>query len=318
MKHRLQLPLLYLGWAPFAPWARSARQNALFEHHYRQALSLQFLLLCVALVFALFFVSLSITLVYFRSFYEGASFEPRLMNLFRKIFLAWLVFYAYGLGSALLGARPEMPLVSWLSRSHRLRRFTIGAFLSLYALIAIAAPFTAHAAIITRNDLAPAPVYLLYDDVNRYPRAMFTLAFYRMSMAGRDRFGKDAVVAAKLSEDSLKAAMANARFIFIASHGKARGIILEGGWLEPHEVDAWPTNPALEFVYLAGCDSGAIAGQWEAAFSPAEVKTYDRLSAVLEHLWWMWSQGPGVIRAIPKAGEIQPADDGGTTLPLAP
>ena len=32
--------------------------------------------------------------------------------------------------------------------------------------------------------------------------------------------------------------------------------------------------------------------------TPAEVKTYNRLTAVVEHLWWIWREGPRRIRAL--------------------
>jgi hypothetical protein len=49
-------------------------------------------------------------------------------------------------------------------------------------------------------------------------------------------------------------------------------------------------------VYNSACDSGSKAGEWEQALAPAEVRTFGRLSAVIEHLLWLWSEGPRRVR----------------------
>jgi hypothetical protein len=52
----------------------------------------------------------------------------------------------------------------------------------------------------------------------------------------------------------------------------------------------------LQFVYVTACDGGSKAAEWEQALAPAEVRTFGRLSAVLEHLLWLWSDGPRRVR----------------------
>ncbi|MBI2432466.1 MAG: hypothetical protein HYV26_06305 [Candidatus Hydrogenedentes bacterium] len=67
----------------------------------------------------------------------------------------------------------------------------------------------------------------------------------------------------------------------------------------PKQLAGLTVNPSLHFVYLAGCDSGTLRQEWEKAFAPAHVYTYDRLTAVAEHAWWLWTEGPEAVRELP-------------------
>lgn len=299
MMQRVHAVLCYLGFAPF--YTARARQGAspFLVHHWRQSLGVLSLLLGLAALFAALFVVVSLLLVYNRELYEGGRFEARFLNVFRKLCLAWGVVWVYAIGAAIAGSATPLPIVAWLGEFRRVRRFAIAGLCGAYLLAVLLVPLGWHANAMARASGA-APVYLLYDDVNRYPRTLFTLAFYRMSWTARARFGADAVVARKLTPESLAEALPDARFVFLASHGQAEGLLLEGGRLRPRDVAAMGPAKRLQYVYLAGCDSGAIAAEWEAVFAPAEVMTYARLSAVLEHLWWMWSAGPRVLRALPE------------------
>ena len=55
----------------------------------------------------------------------------------------------------------------------------------------------------------------------------------------------------------------------------------------------------LQLVYITACDGGRNAAGWRAALAPAEVTTFDRLSAVLEHVWLLWLVAPGKVRGLP-------------------
>jgi hypothetical protein len=52
----------------------------------------------------------------------------------------------------------------------------------------------------------------------------------------------------------------------------------------------------LRFVYNSSCDGGRKAEAWGRALAPAEVRTFDRLSAVAEHVLWLWSEAPRRVR----------------------
>ncbi len=55
-------------------------------------------------------------------------------------------------------------------------------------------------------------------------------------------------------------------------------------------------GPQLQLVYLAACDGGKKAAEWNVMFAPARVISFDRLSAVAEHIYWLWVRGPREIR----------------------
>ena len=54
----------------------------------------------------------------------------------------------------------------------------------------------------------------------------------------------------------------------------------------------------LEFVYLSECYSRRKAAEWQQAFAPVEIVTFDRLSGQMEHLWWLWFDAPGRLREV--------------------
>ena len=71
-------------------------------------------------------------------------------------------------------------------------------------------------------------------------------------------------------------------------------------------ADGRPVLPAsfatfgkdLQFVYMSACDGGEKATEWEQRFAPAEVVTFNRLSAPMEHLWWLWFDAPDRLNEI--------------------
>jgi hypothetical protein len=183
---------------------------------------------------------------------------------------------------------------------------------------------TVHASSLTRQDDEPAQVYLLYDDMDLVPRWVFNLGFYRISLAATERWGNGSVVVAPLDEHHLRLVLEHGKFVFLACHGRDGDIvtprftvgpprILMGDWDLPDKVGflfvhethdgeakrvALPTGQSLRLVYNAGCDCGSKAPLWEAALAPAEVKTFDRLSTVAEHIVWLWVDGPERVRAM--------------------
>ena len=86
--------------------------------------------------------------------------------------------------------------------------------------------------------------------------------------------------------------------VVVATHGKADGLLCDGKFVTPEDVSAMPAGEDLAFVYLTGCDSGTQEQAWTGAFAPAKVVTYPRLTAIVEHAWWMWFEGPKIVRAL--------------------
>lgn len=297
-KTRLVAFSCYFGGAPALWFLSSHRAKSLVEHHLRQSTAIFMLLAVVVLTFAVTIVGLSYALVFERAWYEAVRIEGHMLNFTRKFFLCWLVFWVYGGASALLGSAQAMPIVRFLACRNRLVRSMVLLIGLGWLAVACIAPFAVHASTLARQDEAPGQVYLLYDDLNKFPRWIFALGFYRISLTAAAQWGDDSIVAVKLTETTLEHAVRNGRFVFIASHGKAEGLLMNKKFVKPGDVEAMGINPGIEFVYLTSCDSGTQKKAWEDAFAPAKVVTFDRLTAIIEHAWWMWFRGPRQIAAM--------------------
>jgi len=250
------------------------------------------------MVFVASVAVVSMLMVHFRAFYDQYHPEPHLMSALRKLFLCWLVFWVYGTALAVYGSDRELPVAGWLARKPRCLLSAMLCFVVLYAAILGTVPLAMHAASLARADIAPGKAYMLYEDIDRFPRWVFTLGFYPIARTATQRWGPGSVVAHKLSRDAIRRALQEGHFVFIGSHGRATGLLLEDGYVTPEEVKAMGARASLQFVYLTSCDSGAQRDAWEQAFAPAKVVTYDRLTAVLEHAWWLFFKGPEVIRSL--------------------
>ncbi len=288
----------YLGAAPVAYFFKTDRRSAFLQHHLMQSLALFSMILFIGAAFVLAVLALTYVMVYHRALYDLTHPEPHTLNVSRKLVLCWAVFWMFGAGLVLRGSSREMPLVAFLTRRARLQKATACTGVALYLVLLTLLPVTLHAASLTRQDAAPGKVYLLYEDIDRFPRWIFMLGFYRISLTAEDRWGAGHVVALRLTEDSLKRALKEGQFVFIGSHGMKEGLLLKSGFILPDDIRKWGVNRKLRFVYLTSCDSGAQKEAWERTFAPATVVTYGRLTATIEHIWWLWSQGPRIIHSM--------------------
>lgn len=300
---RVRAAALYFGLPPFSTSRGAERRSPFIEHHYRQAWAILALLFVLTALFTVAIVSLSYVLVFHRDLYETLRMEVYLLGLLRKLYLAWAVFWAFGLAMALLGGMRQMPVVHALGERGWVRRFSTVVVCALYAAILFTIPVAAHAARLVPPDREIGDVYMVYEDNGMFPRWIFALAFYPMARAARQEFGPDGPVLQKISRDAVERAIANGKLVFVGSHGTRKGLMLKNDWLLPEEFTEAPKAPDLRLVYLSGCDSGDQRDAWEAAFAPAAVVTYDRLSAVLEHAWWLWFQGPKEIHKLAMENE---------------
>jgi len=210
-----------------------------------------------------------------------------------------LVLWLVSIVAAARGTAINIPLLSRITSSQRRIRFAVGWALLLQAGIVVLIIVTMHASHLAEAEMTEADVYMLYDDMGYIPRWVFTLGFYRVSLVASERWGIGQVVVAPVSELAIDQAIQHGRLVYIASHGSQGMIALtEDVFYWPRDVDSSNIGPHLQYVYLAGCDTGFLSGAWEEAFAPAEVKTFARLSSMTEHILWLASDGPKTVLAL--------------------
>lgn len=293
---RIWAALGYTGAVSVLWFIPAVRRDEFLRHHARQALGVTALGLLLLGAFLVAVAVFSYWLVQDRAVYEEYHGEAWLLFVFRKLALAWAVFPAFGALTALAARRWYLPGATCLGECRACRRATAILALTLAIAFLAAGGVGLYTAWITPAQ-GEVPVYVLYDNALDFPRPLFALGFRPLLRAGETAHGKGQVVLAPLTEASLVEALQHGRFIFLGAHGKARGLLLEGQWFPPARAAAMTKNPDLAYVYLASCDGGAQADSWRDALAPAEVHTFNRLSAVAEHLLWIWLRGPGIVRA---------------------
>ena len=293
-KDRVAAVLVYLGLSPFfTPWLRKHR-DTLGAHHARQSDALFLLLYAIVALFLATVAVLSVIMLRYRAVYAAGHYEAWTLSVFRKLFIAWAVFWVYGLGLALFGSWADIPWIGGLGRWRG--AVAVRAVLALAWLLVIAGGgLAARGMALAPENAAPAKACLLYEDVGgRYPRWLFALGYYPAIEAAHRRWG-DHVSLRRLTRESLLNATGEAEFLFIGSHGMAEGILLQSGFVTPADVRAAGGHPKLRYVYLAGCDSGTLKKDWEEAFAPAQVVTQAGLTPLVQHVGWLWFQAPKEI-----------------------
>ncbi|MGH4118957.1 hypothetical protein [Clostridium sp.] len=158
---------------------------------------------------------------------------------------------------------------------------------------------TIHASSLTQADIEESEVVMLYDDMGYIPRCVFTLGFYRETLVANERWGGDSVAIQPLTESNLSTAFNSDRLVYIAGHG-AEGFILliDGDIYWPKDIQRKELGDKLQYIYISCCDSGILHDEWQNSLEPAEVKTFDRLSLVIEHAYWLIVDGPKIINEL--------------------
>lgn len=296
MKARLRDVGMYLGCAPFIRFADGDHSSPSRRLHHEAALGSFFILVCVTIAFIVAFVLLSVLMIWARPVYEGWKLEPYVLDALWKSFLAWGVIHLFCLGHALAGSQHPLPLVSRLG-AHTVVRRTVKVFAWSLILIGASVSLLAfQASRLTPVSDAPGKVYFVYEDNGLLPRWLFSLALYRVASTSRDVYGTNEVRLLRINRENLRLAFSHGVFVIVGSHGQAQGIIADKGWFSPGDLRPGDVGHQLDFVYLTGCDSGAQADAWARALKPAKVVTHDRLTAVLEHAWWLWFEAPRELR----------------------
>lgn len=296
---RILAVLSYLGFAPLFWPSKRLRRSTFLAFHDRQAMVIWGLF---ALTFSIFMVSVaffSYLLINQRSWYEGSFLEQYGLWSIRKLLVAWAVVWLFGATLPLGGRLGLLPIFDGMTQW---RRWIVASRVFNVVLLAtflVAACFTVHGTLHFRNAGQTGKAYMLYDNLGFWPRSVFVLGFYRIGLAAEDKWGPGSVVVEPLNTESFNRAMEHGTFVFVSSHGTDAGLrVHDGEWIKPVSVREPGVNPDLSFVYLTGCDSGADAAAWENALRPARVRSFDRLSAIIEHIIWLWTKGPGEVASV--------------------
>lgn len=300
--------LCYLGLAPEIWLLKTKNTQIDVNRHIENGLLLNLLFLFS--VFLLVFIQI---LEYFL-FYEKSltELDNAIVNFLDTIsfaqFLVWAGISFIGLVLALLNLSFSFPFTEKLFRSKPLKVFTLAVLIAAQVTTLITVGITLRANHLVRSHLQTASVYMLYQNalvignqVYAVPEWFFSLGFYPIAEVSTARWGDASAAVEPLSRENLQKALQNGRMVFIASHGgyPAGAISLSPispDYFSPMDVKGVGTN--LQFVYVAGCDAGDLKTEWEKSFSPAQVVTFDRISWIQEHVYWLWFIGPDVVSGL--------------------
>ena len=288
----------YCGTAPFLGYLKSRKDNAYANHHFKQALCIHFALLAIIMLYATTSVTLSYILVFRRDWYEGTALEPTALMVVRRAFLCWMVMWAFAAWWAFRGSWQAFPLFGRLAKYRVVMLGSLVGYTAVVVAAAITFGLTVHASTLTRGEGEPAQAYMLYDDMDMLPHWLFNLGFYSIAKASIEKWGEDSVVVAPLTKEALASSLEHGTFVFVLSHGTDAGLHTRAFKIRPKDAAPRGTGQRLRLVYLTGCDSGALAEDWEATLAPAKVITFDRLSAWLEHIYWLLFRGADHVRAL--------------------
>ena len=294
--------LCYLGFAPFLAGAVRRRGGAYLRTHLAQALMLAAALAGMVLLFAAVVLGLSWMMAAYPELYNRHSWEGTTLSVFRKLLIVWGVLWAYGVLSALRGGASPIPWTDRLSSLRAVAAAGLAGAWGLWALLLCMAACAAAVEMLAPRSVKNAPATVLYESLEgRIPRALLAPGYLPTLAAARMKWGPGGVAFQPLTLDSLKQGAAESEFLFVGSHGTEDGLLLSTGPVTPEALQDVDRSGRLRFVYLAGCDSGLLREAWEDALAPARVVTQDHLASTLQHIWWLWREGPKVIGELPPA-----------------
>lgn len=268
------------------------------EFHYLQAIALNLLFYYSLIVFATCFIIHNL-LFYFN--HNLAIIIPMELSFYILGTLLFIYFFLWleGIIAALIGYVPKIPLYLLVISKNARVGCSIFLITIRHILVILMISLIIHSSQITQLEVEKAEIYMLYDDMGYIPREVFTSGFYLESLAARNRWGENSVVIAPLTKETLNYAVSNGHLVYIASHGANGCIQLQSSKLFwPHNLEGAHISSTLQYVYLSGCETGLLHDEWENALMPAHVKTFDRLSATMEHIYWLIVEGPKVINSL--------------------
>ena len=298
LRYRVACAFLYILFAPVAYVLRFQDNADYYRHHIRHALASSFLFYTLLVVFFILGIIGFLLGMYHEDIYFALRIDIVQYILF-ILLLGLLVLLTFiSAIHALRGRSRPVPLITRLSKEPLLPLFSIILSILFTLLLILVVSLAAYSVSVTPSSSEKAQVYMLYDDLDAYPRWIFTLGFLRITMKAIDRLGPDSVCVCKLTQDSFNNAFAKGKFIVLATHGGGSGKIYANGKnYTSHDALLASSQNRPSFIYISGCSVSYRDDSWNRAFPETEVVCFDRWTAVLEHSWWMYTKGPSVFES---------------------
>lgn len=314
MNNRLKSLSFYFGLAPLFPacWKKESITEP-HQWHLRQAMVFFFFQKIIFLAIILIWVVFKQIIAYY---FPEAIEKYMFFNVFIVDFLLillifiFLLFWSLAIFRVIKNKTSRLPIVNRLSEKKRI--VTIGfcwnciiLFLFVTLLLVLI-----HSGYLAQNPDNLAQVYMLYDDMGLFPRWIYTTLFYQMSVVTQAKWGAGNVKVEPITHTSLENALDNGKVIFLSVHGALSTNDFAGSFfyfdetrangfvVGPKQIAKIGFGTNLKYVYLAACNSGALASEWEQVFAPVKIRTFNRISTYPDHLYWLFVQGPAILKKL--------------------
>jgi len=296
--HRILCSFLYTGFAPVAYLLRYHQKSDFTNHHIRHALASAFAMHVTLLTI----IILRIPLIQLGIHREDIYFAIR-VDTIQPIFIITafgilVLLTGFSIVYALRGKSGKVFILNRISMQPWLPISMAVIFTVCLVLLLTIAYFAYYSLSITPQHNNDAKVFMLYDDRGFIPRWLCTLIFLPVTNKTIEVDG-NSVCVCKLTPESLKEAFSKGKFVFLATHGAGPGMIYANGQIYKAD-DALRVSDGNHpfFIYLTGCSVSKDNNSWAEAFPRAEVISFDRWSAGLEHALWLYSEGPEKLASV--------------------
>lgn len=322
-KSRVLSFLSYFGLAPFLWFSGVSRQKTnTLKHHVEYSLGFSLLALLAIILYEIEYLSAQFINIYVwrPSHIEYAAFMQQISLILMLIeFVAilligyFVILWFISFIAAWRGQMTRNLVVSKLI-SNPFTQVVAAYWFLMIDILVITLIFIGIRSVQIAN-LSPsedAKVYVLYTiggyipveglfETYTPPRWIATFGFYPLVAAGIDKYGEDGVAVLPLTEDNFNQAIGKGKFIFIASHGGSDPgsfslSILPHIQYLPSDIQLSHVGKDLQFAYFAGCYTGDLETEWKQVLDVENVIMFDRLSAVDEHMLWVWFKSPAIIK----------------------
>ncbi|KPK34279.1 MAG: hypothetical protein AMJ65_18515 [Phycisphaerae bacterium SG8_4] len=301
LRHRILCAFLYMGVAPAAFVLRYHHKSDFTSHHTKHALASSFITHVVLLVFVVFRVPLIVLGIYRDDIYYAYFTRINIVTLILLIvtFSGLLILAGISVYCAIRGKSAKVPLLRRVSKKTWLPALMVPIFAVSLAFVLLMTSLSCYSVSITPEANNEATVYMLYDDAGVFPRWIFTLGFLPITRRASETLGPDSVCVCKLTREAFIQAFSSGKFIFLATHGAGPGRIYADRltYGAPFASQASGGNRP-HFIYLTACSLGKDDDSWNKEFPETEVVSFDRWSATVEHIWWLYAEGPDKLESV--------------------